>query len=298
MRPGAQVVEHAPLLQSVPGQTVPHAPQLLALWVRSTQAPPQAVSGAQASRQVPPEQVWPVAHWLLLQQPRQVCPPQQSWPAAHEVETQVPPVQTLVVQGPLTSQSALVQQALQAPPQSCGVVGAQVHVPPTQVDPGLHVTPHPPQLSGSSVTLVSQPGMAALQSAYPAAQTGAPPTQEACGPTATPQAPQLEGSVASVTHEPAAHSVCPAGQMLAQPALVHTCPAPHWVAHAPQLVGAEADDSHPGAAVQSRKPGAQVHSPAAHCWFAAQLRPQVPQLENEVASATSQPSEGSLLQSA
>src|ERR1700682_1577996 len=89
------------------------------------------------------------------------------------------------------------------------------HAPLTQLCPGRHVVPQPPQLRGSLVTEMQSPGRP-LQFALPGLQlplglTHAPLTQLWPDRHFVPQLPQLLGSFPADTHVPP-HLSCPAPQ--------------------------------------------------------------------------------------
>ena len=73
-----------------------------------------------------------------------------------------------------------------------------MHVPLTQLVPGAHAFPHPPQFLGSVSTSTHTP----LQALLSGPQAQCAPTQIAPAVHCLPHAPQLLGSTAVSTHAP------------------------------------------------------------------------------------------------
>jgi hypothetical protein len=123
----------------------------------------------------------------------------------HAPPTQEPPAEHAWLQLP---QCVLLVVVSAHTPQSVSGTG-HVQLPPLQILPPVHVTPHEPQLFGSEFVSTHTPPHGGL---FPA-QTHAPPMHVWFAPQAWLHEPQCETSVDVSTHTPLhevlSHVQCP-----------------------------------------------------------------------------------------
>jgi hypothetical protein len=109
-----------------------------------------------------------------------------------------------------------------------------VQLPPLQVWPAEQACPQLPQFAVLVVVSMQLPGVVP-QSIWPAPeQAQEPPLQAAPAGQAVPQPPQLRASFVRFAQLPAAHCVCPVGQLLEQPPLLQICPVEQMFVQLPQ----------------------------------------------------------------
>lgn len=328
---------HVPLTQLVaPGHARSQAPQWSSSVHRLTHAPTEAqnVSPETGHRHAPSWHVVPVGH-ALPHEPQfaafdwrsthassarqYVCPlvgqahapAVHNWAAGHSWS-----------QAPQWLRSVRVSTQPTVP-QWVVLASAHTQVPPEQVWPGPHASPHPPQCRESEYGSTHAPShsiapAAAHRHAAPTqrwsgrharshapqwlgspgatqapahssalSQRQMPPLQRSPRAHRTPHPPQCRASIDVSAHSPS-QSACP-GTGHAHTPPPQSCAAGHALPHAPQFASSVIASTQPPPHGSVRPGESHVHSPSMHASPASQARSQLPQCLSSEARSTHSP---------